>query len=345
MLRTTMFASLLFTTTAACVEDGTSTEAAAVESDGKADSWSIPAERKVHEETRAPEHVMQDATHVYYTLFTQQDEDASPQTRSVMRVRRMDGRVEKIATITGYPYNAALGGSFIYFADYDRVYKLPKAGGEATLVAQIEGVAALAADASGVYLAATAVEADHYFHRISKIAAGSTTPIELARATYVTSLAVDDTHVYWLDETQPNPAIGCGRFAGAAHKISKLGGLDITLQIGINCPLVLAVDSTSIYYSNWAMSDFGNPIVKLGKHGGFPQVIARTSSMELAVDPTYVYSISTSGDLQRTSKTFGVSRVIAADVNYSIAGADAMGVYFWRQQDEPRLYSLYRIGQ
>jgi hypothetical protein len=344
MLRSTFFASLLLAT--ACIDDTTMTDASAVEAggDGKADSVASVAEHKVLDESRQPEHVMQDATHVYYTLFTEQDEANQPQTRSVMRVRRSDGNVEQIATITGYPYYAALGGGFIYFADYDRVYKLPKAGGIAQLVAPIEGTTALAADSSGVYLAASAVEGDRYFHRISKIAAGSTTPVELGRATYVTDIAVDDTHVYWLDETQPNPAIGCGRNAGLVRKVSKLRGFTITLAAGINCPLVLALDNTSIYYTNWAMTDGGNPVIKLGKNGGFPKLLGRTGNWQLAVDPTYVYWISTDGDLVRTTKTIPLARAIADDVHV-IVGADAAGVYFWREQDEPRLYSLYRIGQ
>jgi hypothetical protein len=343
MLRTTILASFLFT---GCVDDVTAIDDSEVQSDGKADGFAVSAERKVLDETRQPEHVLQDTTHVYYTLFTDADEHSNPQTRSVIRVRRSDGAREQIATIVGYPTHAALGGGFIYFADYEHVYKLPKAGGASQLVAPIESTTALAADTSGVYVAAATYEGEQYFHRISKIASGSTTPIELARATYVTSIAVDSTHVYWLDETQPNPAIGCGRFAGEAHKISKLGGLDIRLAAGINCPLTLAVDGTSIYYSNWAQTDTGNPVVKLSKNGGFPQVIGRTGGMQLVVDSSYVYWLSLAGDLVRTAKTFILPRTIALDVNHYIVGADAAGVYFWRDQGEdPRTYSLYRIGQ
>jgi hypothetical protein len=344
MLRTTLFASLLLT--AACLDEGTATEDSAVQGDGKADSWAVAAETHVLDETRSPEHEMQDGSFVYYTLFTPADEENNPQTRSVMRVRRSTGVAEKIATIVGYPYYAALGGSFIYFANDNGVYKLPKAGGVAQLVVPITSTNALAADPSGVYIAAATYEADQYFHRISKVATGSTTPVELARATYVTSLAVDSTHVYWLDETQPNPAIGCGRFAGEAHKVSKAGGADITLTVGINCPLGLAVDGTSLYYSNWAQTDGGNPVVKLSKYGGFPQVIGRTSGMQIVVDASYAYWISTAGDLVRTAKTFILPRTIAANVNHAIVGADAAGVYFWREQgEEIRTYSLYRIGQ
>ncbi len=46
-----------------------------------------------------------------FTGFTAEDEHNTPQTMSVMRVRRSDGTTDKIASIVGYPYAAALGES------------------------------------------------------------------------------------------------------------------------------------------------------------------------------------------------------------------------------------------
>ena len=184
MLRTTLLACFLLTPTAACLDDaGTTTDESTVvteDTDGKADAWGVAAERKVLEETRQPWHLMQDATHVYYTLFTEEDEQNDPQTLSLLRVRRSDGSLEHIATLAGYPSHAALGGSFVYFADYEHVYRLPKAGGPAQHVAEIEGTNALAADGSGVYVAAAVYENDQYFQRISKIACSKSSPTRRA---------------------------------------------------------------------------------------------------------------------------------------------------------------------
>jgi len=202
IVRTTLLVSCLgvaFFTTGCLDEEPASGSTSAAVSEGTANAFGVAAERQVLDETYQPYNTMQDGSYVYYMVFTAEDEHNTPQTMSVMRVRRSDGVTDKIASIVGYPYAAALGGSFIYYADYENVYKLPKTGGLAQVVARVEGVVALAADTSGVYVAAPAVEDDRYFHRISKIAAGSATPIELARAQYVTSLAVDGTHVYWLD--------------------------------------------------------------------------------------------------------------------------------------------------
>ena len=349
MLRMTLFTSLLTASlfSAACIDDSTMTDDQAAEGDGKGDSWGLLSERKVLDEHREPSHAMQDAAYVYYFLFTEEDEANNPQTRSVMRVRRSTGMAEKIASIVGFVDHAALGGNFIYFSSYEGLYKLPKTGGEAQLVGAIQDIKSMAADASGVYVAIPAYENERYFHKVSKIATGTSTPVELARATWATSIAVDDTHVYWLDETQPNPAIGCGHNAGAAHKVSKLGGLDVTLQAGITCPLVVTVDNSGVYYTSWNLgSSAGNPVVKLPKLGGLPQLLGVTGGMSLVTDPSYVYWISTSGNLVRKSKAFGVPYAIARDVDYTVPGADAAGLYFWRDQDgEPRTYSMFRIGQ
>lgn len=348
IMRTTLLVGCLglASLAAGCLDEepASATTSAAV-SEGTASLFGVPSEREVLDETYPPSHTLQDASYVYYMVFTAEDEHNTPQTMSVMRVRRSDGTTDKIASIVGYPYAAALGGSFIYYADYANVYKLSTAGGEAQLVAPIGDVWALTADASGVYIAASAVENDHYFHRISKIAADSRTPIELARATFVTSMAVDGTHLYWLDETLPNPANGCGRNSGLARKVNKLGGLPITLKTGINCPAVIAVDSTNVYYTNLGLTTGVNPVVKLPKSGGFAQVIGTTGTWALTVDASYVYWISTTADLMRLAKPYGLPRAIAHDVRYVVPGSDPAGVYFWREQGDPLTFSLYSIGR
>src|SRR5690349_7936243 len=80
MLRMTLVASFLLTSAAACIDDGTTTDDSTAESTGKGDSFSTSAERKVLDEDRRPDHLLQDASYVYYTKFTAEDEIANPQT-------------------------------------------------------------------------------------------------------------------------------------------------------------------------------------------------------------------------------------------------------------------------
>jgi hypothetical protein len=322
------------------------TDDSAAEGDGKADGWGLPSERDVLVETHQPSNNMQDATHVYYTVFTDEDAANSPQTMSVMRVRRSDGMAEKIGSLAGFPARAELGGNFIYFADYDGIQKLPKAGGEAQRIADLDNhPSALAADATGVYFSIQAYENNQYIHRLTKIAAGTTTPVVLARGTYITDIAVDSTNVYWLDETQPNPAIGCGQNAGVARKVSKLGGADIMLQAGIHCPLSLSLDATNVYWVSWAL-DGGAAVSKLSKLGGLATLVGLSASTFAQSDGIYVYYIGMNGDLVRQPKTLGLPRIVAKDVG-EVIGADAMGVYFWREslEGESRTYSLHSLGR
>ena len=345
MLRTTLIATLLSTSLlgTACTDDMTADDPAA-EGDGKADGWGSAFEHKVLEVTAEPNNVLQDAAYIYFSAFTDEDAANDPQTHSIMRMRRLDGTLDKLATVQGGVYEATLGGNFIYYTDRDTIYALAKTGGQPQVVAMTGGAVALAADANAVYAAIPAVENEKYVQRISRIALGTSTEVELARATYVTSLGIDDANVYWLDETLPNPAIGCGHNAGFAHKVSKLGGVDITLVAGINCPVALAVDSgASVYYTAWDQGGTST-LSKVSKLGGFPIPLGTNGGMALTTDPAAVFWISGTGDLMRQSKTFGIPRVVAHTVRDVVPGADAMGMYFWREQVSPRSYSLYRLG-
>jgi len=346
MLRTTLVTTLISASLLGACTDEMAGDDTTASGDGKADGWGVSVERKVLEESHQPSNVLQDATHVYYMVFTEEDSQNDPQTHSVMRVRRSDGKLDKLATIPGFPNHAALGGSFIYYSTYDGIYKLAKSGGQAQLVIAGEGATAIAADATAVYYAMPAIENETYFHRITKLVAGTTTPIELGRATYVTGLGVDDTNVYWLDETLPNPAVGCGQNAGFAHKVSKLGGADITLQAGINCPLSLTVDSgANLYYASWAPQANGSLISKLSKFGGVALPLGSLGAIPIVTDAVATYWVSPNGNLMRQAKAFGLPRVVTSNVHDVVAGADVLGLYYWREQAEPRMYSLYRIGQ
>ena len=154
-------------------------------------------------------------------------------------------------------------------------------------------------------------------------------------------MQTDDANLYWLDETMPNPAIGCGRFAGAAHTASKLGGLDLTLATGINCPIDLALDATNVYFSNWTMVGSGAGTSKISKFGGIALPFGTTPGAGLVAAGSYVYWIADGGKVERTSKLFGVSREIAHGAASPLL-ADPSAVYFWRRTDGGA--ELVRVG-
>src|SRR5690349_20226418 len=126
MHRFIIASTLLF----ACATDET-TDPSLTDPDGKSDGFGIQlVETQLAEEARQPDLAMQDDTFIYYVLFTEDDEKANPQTRSLMRVRKVDGTgSEKIATLAiSAPNHAALGGDTIYLSDFATVYAIPKTG-------------------------------------------------------------------------------------------------------------------------------------------------------------------------------------------------------------------------
>ena len=302
--------------------------------DGKSDGFGIQlVETKLADEVRQPELVTQDDTFVYYTLFTEDDGQV------LVRASKRDGGSEQIATLPiSAPNHMALGGDTIYLSDPASVYAIAKTGaGELQTVATFDNtVWAITADATGVYVAHQVSDGQ----RITKFPG----QLELARATFVTSLATDDVALYWLDETQPNPAIGCGKNAGFAHKIGKSGGLDVTLAAGINCPISVAADTSGIYYTNWAMTGPGNPVVRLPRFG-LPQVLGFAGGAEIGLEPGHVSWLSPQGTIQRRAKSFGFARDVASNVDFGLLQADASGMFFWRRNAETAHYELYRLSR
>jgi len=344
LIRNILLASILSTTLLACTDDPADVGDELTDPDGKGDGFGVAlVEHQLATESRRPELTLQDDAFIYYLMFTEDDEKADPQTRSLLRVRKAGGSAaEKVATLPlSFVTHAALGGNDIFLQDNDALYRVAKTGGDTTTVASFPGSWALAADATGAYVAHQVVENDQFFQRITKVTAGAQLP--LARATFVTSMVSDATSLYWLDETQPNPAIGCGKNAGAAHRIGKNGGVDTTLAIGINCPLTIAADSSGVYYTNWAMVGPGLPVVRLPVFG-LPQVLGFAGASEIALQPSHVSWISPELKLSRRAKAFGIARDVAPGVNVGQVQADASALYFWRGNETNSEFELVRLS-
>src|SRR5207237_428964 len=90
----------------------------------------------------------------------------------------------------------------------------------------------------------------------------------------------DAANVYWVDTN-----------GGTAMKAPRGGGTPITLATGLDQPQAIAVDGTSVYWTNLAPSTEMGTVMKVAIGGGTPVVLAngQHGPLGIAVDATSVY--------------------------------------------------------
>jgi len=180
-------------------------------------------------------------------------------------------------------------------------------------------VQGLAVDETGVYLTESSM-----LGRVLRVTSDGSAPLKVLAAGELRpgALAIDATHVYWLNGV------------GAVSRVSKAGGAVEVLASGEAQPTQLALDETHVYWTNQ-----GNPglagVRRMAKQGGAPELFAPGESpMGVAVDATHVYWCDWgAGKVQRRSKTGGVVQVLApSEPDANRIALDAQRVY-WSSAD------------
>jgi hypothetical protein len=194
-------------------------------------------------------------------------------------------------------------------------------------------VSAIAVDATNVYWAdASGV--------VMKVGLAGGTPTTLfSGPSGPVRMVVDATNVYWATNAlfamagapgQPSPTA-----VGAVMKVPIAGGNSMTLASNLS-PVDIAVDGTSVYWTNGLESESGT-VMKVAIDGGVPTTLASglPEPADLAVDGTYVYwtegtSVGgVTGSVKRVPVGGGTPSTIASQQAgpYGIA-VDATSVYW-----------------
>jgi hypothetical protein len=129
----------------------------------------------------------------------------------------------------------ALGKHDVFFYIDGVLFRVPKAGGQAIELARADALFMPATDGSHVYF--TEGRAGH---RIRRVAVGGREPETIAQGAYaLLGLAMDATHVYWVDASDA--------MRGPIRRRAKRAGQDESFLVGGDVEPILAVDGAYLY--------------------------------------------------------------------------------------------------
>jgi hypothetical protein len=195
---------------------------------------------------------------------------------------RATGEGGAAATLSLSGSSAGPSGHVYWANSYDgTVFKVPRGGG---------GVANLVPSFGNSYAPqAVAVDSTHFylvnffFGTVDEFGLNGDYPTTLANGQYYAiSVAVNGTHLYWVDETGAN--------GGTVNEVPVGGGTVTTLASGQDDPRSVAVDGTHVYWVN-----FGDGTVNEVPIGGGSVTTLATGQSEpvsVAVAGTHVYWVN-----------------------------------------------------
>jgi hypothetical protein len=271
---------------------------------------------------------------VYWTQLTITPDPAAGGSRGtggvIFAKNKRSGEVREVWRGDLIPWELVITGGTLVFSyqvsgvKRGQVLAVPTQGGEArTLAAQLDGPAAIAADASTVYFISGARDLSavplaggsvrvlyssrHLSGRLAlddenvyyiqnggevwALAKSGAKPRKLATGTIVNRLLVKSGFVYFADQR-----------AKSVLRVSSAGGAVETLAKETRIPGGIAVDADSVYWATAQPEE--NAIMRAPKSGGAAVTLARRDFLpkELLVDDHYVYT-------NRFGEEFGIFRV------------------------------------
>jgi hypothetical protein len=143
---------------------------------------------------------------------------------------------------------------------------------------------------------------------------------------WVTDIAVDATHIYWISQGSRSDGLAPWRPDGRLARVPKGGGAVEVLAQGLAGPYSLELDATHVYFTIAGGTDppptAGFGIRRVPKAGGAVEVVERErAATYLALDQDFVYFTETAetGGVRRVPKLGGpIDRTYASGLRFPL---------------------------
>ena len=247
----------------------------------------------------------------------------------------------------------ALDATHVYYLDDidSIIYRIPKNGGARQPLAQFQEVliTAMAVDDTNLYVAT--IVGDFAPGDLWAIPKAGGTPRTIASGVvFVTEIAADATHVYWVSVGTINLEEEVILSDGKIERVTKDGASRQVLASGLSTPATVAIDDTNVYFGELgaAVGNASKGLRRVAKSGGATVPVLddyRVGNIALSGnDVVFVGDSQTStGGMFRIAKTGGAVQMLVQDENIDSAPHIVAGQVYYITLPEEDSDALMRV--
>jgi len=259
------------------------------------------------------------------------------------------GESAKIATSPDIQTPLVTDASAVYWGVSDGIWKIAAAGGSIVQLVSGAGIPYDIALGSKDVFWTTG-----YWNDQSQILAvpkggGSSRELWSSKERVATSIAVDDSHIFWISGDQHGSQI-----IGAIHSMPKEGGAVTLIASAESDPQDLTVDRTHVFWLNLGNDSemHGRSVRKAPKTGGPPETLSSTPHSAtgdgrrslIALDETFVYWLDPGEQvIRKVPKAGGKPTTLVWGLNQPRAIGTAEGSLYY--SDDGRVGRIASTGE